>query len=152
MAVLITEESTREVVAKLPYNVAAEEEPGESPRLVLSVPAGEALVDKDGSCQVSGIFEYVSFERLPATDSFAIATVYFSGDDEVHAHSVRILDPAGKVIASPAAQRLPFPSAAMTVVTDSFPNLRFPSAGSYAVVVSLDGSTLARYPLAVRKE
>lgn len=141
-----------EVVGESLYYVGADDELDESPRLVLSVPADDAFTDEDGYCEVTGIFEYFSFERLPATDSFTIATIYFSGEDGDHAHAVRILDPAGKLIAAPAAQRVSFPYGTMTVVTDSFSNLRFPSTGSYAVVVSLDGRDLARYPLVVQQE
>jgi hypothetical protein len=141
-----------EVVGETMYYAGGEDEIDETPRLVLSVPAGDGYADEDGWCEVSGIFEYFSFAKFPATDSFSIASVYFSGDDAEHAHAVRILDPAGRALAAPAPQHVAFPWAEMTALVDTFPNIRFPSAGTYAVVVSLDGQDLARFPLAVVKE
>jgi hypothetical protein len=141
-----------EVVGESLYYVAAEDEVVQAPQLVLSVPAADGYADEDGWCEVSGIFEYFSFDRLPARDSFAIASVYFSGDDKDHAHAVRILDPSGRLVAGPVTRTVSFPSGVLRVVTDTFPDLQFRVAGSYAAVVSLDGRDLARFPLVVRKE
>jgi hypothetical protein len=141
-----------EVVDESPYYVEADEEAEQTPRLVLSVPASDASGGEDGWCEVSGVFEYFSFEKLPARDTFVIASLYFSGDDGEHTHAVRILDPAGALVAGPVRRAVTFPFAGMQVVTDSFPSLQFRVAGSYAAVVSLDGKDLARFPLVVLQE
>ncbi len=141
-----------EIVDESPYYVEADDEAAETPRLVLSVPASAAWGDGDGWCEVSGVFEYFSFERLPARDTFVVASLYFSGDDGEHTHAVRILDPAGALVAGPVRRAVTFPFAEMQVVTDTFPNLQFRTAGAYAAIVSLDGKDLARFPLVVQLE
>lgn len=141
-----------EVVGELPYYVDADDEAAASPRLVLSLPAADAYADEEGWCEVTGVFEYFSFERLPARDSFTIASLYFSGDDRAHTHAVRILDPSGSLVAGPVRRSLRFPFASLQVVTDEFPGLQFRTAGAYAAVVSLDGTDLARFPLVVEQE
>ena len=141
-----------EVVSESPYYVAADDEADETPRLVLAVPASDAYADGDGWCEVEGVFEYFSFDKLPARDSFMIASLYFSGDEEEHTHAVRILDPSGALVAGPVRRAISFPFAGMQVVTDTFPSLQFRTAGSYAAIVSLDGKDLARFPLVVEVE
>lgn len=141
-----------EVVSESAYYVEADDEAEGPPRLVLSVPATGAMVDEDGWCEVSGVFEYFSFDKLPARDSFVIASLYFSGDGREHVHAVRILDPSGALVAGPVKRTVRFAVASMEAVTDSFTGLQFRTAGSYAAIVSLDGRDLARFPLVVELE
>lgn len=141
-----------EVVSESAYYVEADDRAAGAPQLLLSVPASDAYVDDTGWCEVSGVFEYFSFEKLPARDSFLIASLYFSGDGREHVHAVRILDPSGALVAGPVKTSVRFPVASLRAVTDTFPNLQFRTAGSYAAIVSLDGRDLARFPLVVELE
>ena len=82
------------------FYVNADDQMSDSPAFVLSVPAGSGTAGDRGNAEVGGIFEYFTFSSFPATDSFSIVTMWFSGDGKLD-HLVRILDPDGKKLAEP---------------------------------------------------
>ena len=132
------------------YVNADDQMPG-SPALVLSVPADSGTVDDRGSAKVSGIFEYFTFSSLPATDSFSIVTIWFSGDG-MFEHRVQILDPDGKEFAESGRSTLSARRGEMSVSTDSFNSIAFPTVGVYTAVVFLGGEKLFAFPLVITRK
>jgi hypothetical protein len=120
------------------------------PAYVLSVPAEGGGLDDTGDATVSGIFEYFTFQSFPATDSFKIVTVWFSGDGDFD-HFVRILDPSGKQLTESRHSSLSAYYGEMSVATDAFESVAFPSPGIYTAVVSLDGDKVFSFPLVIAK-
>lgn len=121
------------------------------PELVLSVPARAGSVDGGGSATVSGIFEYFTFKSFPATDTFAIVTLWFSGTGR-HDNSVRILGPSGETIATSRTEILNTTYGEMSEVTSPFKEIAFPAAGTYTAVLLLDGKKVFEYPLEITKD
>ena len=80
------------------FYVNADDQMPDTPAFVLSVPAESGSVDERGNADVTDIFEYFTFSSLPATDSFSIVTIWFSGEGQ-YDHRVQILDPSGKSLA-----------------------------------------------------
>jgi len=121
------------------------------PAFVLSVPAESGAVDGAGDANVSGIFEYFTFTAFPATDTFSVVTVWFSGDGDFD-HSVQILDPEGKPLAQSLHSTLSASYGEMSVATDAFDSIAFPSPGIYTAVVLLDGEKVITFPLVITKQ
>jgi hypothetical protein len=140
-----------DTVASAAYYVNTDDQFPEYPEMVISVPAESGGVDEYGDAGVSGIFEYFSFSSFPATDSFSVVTVWFSGDGE-YEHAVRIEDPQGKTIASSDRQVLDAYYGEMTALTDRFDRISFASPGAYSIVLELDGEEVGSYPLYIEKE
>jgi hypothetical protein len=138
-------------VASSAYYVNADDQFPEYPEIVLSVPAERGGVDDYGDAGISGIFEYFSFAAFPATDSFSVVTLWFSGDGE-YEHAVRIVDPRGTTIASSESQVLDAYYGEMTALTDTFDRISFVSPGAYSILVELDGDEVLSYPLYIEKE
>ena len=132
------------------FFVNADDQMPASPAFVLSVPAESGSVDDRGNASVAGIFEYFTFSSLPATDTFSIVTIWFSGDGQFD-HRVQILDTAGKTVAESRRSTLTAHRGRMSVSTDAFDSIAFPSVGVYDAVVFLDGEKVFAFPLVVRR-
>ncbi len=130
------------------FYVNADDQMPDVPAFVLSVPAESGTVDDSGNAGVAGIFEYFTFSSLPATDSFSIVTIWFSGDGQFD-HRVKILDPAGKEVAESRRLTLTAHRGRMSVSTDVFDSVAFPSVGVYHAVVFLGGDKVFSFPLVV---
>lgn len=133
------------------FYVNADDQMPASPAFVLSVPAESGTVDDHGNAKVAGIFEYFTFSSLPATDSFSIVTIWFSGDGQFD-HRVQILDPAGKAVAESRRLTLSARHGQMSVSTDAFESIAFPSVGVYDAVVFLGGEKVFSFPLVVTRK
>ena len=140
-----------DMAAEYAFYVNVKDQFPADPELVLSVPARAGSVDQGGSAAVSGIFEYFTFKSFPATDTFAIVTLWFSGSGS-HDNSVRIVGPSGETIATSSSQILSTSYGEMSEVTSSFKEVAFPSAGTYTAVLLLDGRTVFEYPLEITQE
>jgi hypothetical protein len=140
-----------ETAANDAFYVNTDDSFGERPAFVLSVPAESGSVDDAGNASVSGIFEYFSFEAFPASDTFSIVTIWFSGDGDFD-HSVQILDASGKQLAESPHTTLSASGGEMSVTTDAFDSVEFPSAGTYTSVVLLDGRRVFSFPLVITKQ
>jgi hypothetical protein len=140
-----------DMAAEYAYYVNVKDQFPLDPELVLSVPARQGSVDAGGSAVVSGIFEYFTFKSFPATDTFAIVTLWFSGTGS-HDNSVRILGPTGQTIATSLTQILSTSYGQMSEVTSSFKGIAFPSAGTYTAVLLLDGRKVFEYPLEITQD
>jgi hypothetical protein len=138
-------------VAEYAFYVNADESYPDRPQLVLSVPAKEGSVDDEGFASVSGIFEYFTFSSFPVTDSFAVVTVWFSGEGN-HRQQVQILAPDGGLIASSKTQTLETGPGRMSVLSDFFDSIRFPGAGTYTAALSLDGRKVFSFPLEILRK
>jgi hypothetical protein len=148
-AIVVTLDGVK--AASYAFYVNAEDQMGERPAFVLSVPAESGAVDSGGRANVQGIFEYFTFSSLPATDSFSIITVWFSGDGK-YDHRVLILDPEGKELAESHRSTLSAQRGRMTVSTDVFSGIAFPSFGVYNAVVFLRGERVFAFPLVVTRK
>lgn len=137
-----------DMAAEYAFYVNVKDQFPPDPELVLSVPARAGSVDRSGSAAVSGIFEYFTFKSFPATDTFAIVTLWFSGSGS-HDNSVRILGPSGETIATSSSQILSTMYGEMSECTSSFKEVAFPSAGTYTAVLLLDGRKVFEYPLEI---
>jgi hypothetical protein len=131
--------------------VNADDQLPENPAFVLSVPAEDGSIDDSGSATVSGIFEYFTFDEFPATDTFSVVTLWFSGDGEFD-HTVQILDPSGKKVADSPHANLSAYFGEMSVAKDVFTSVAFPSAGIYTAVVFLEGERVFSFPLVITKK
>jgi hypothetical protein len=140
-----------DMAAEYAFYVNVKDQFPADPELVLSVPARGGSVDQGGSAAVSGIFEYFTFKSFPATDTFAIVTLWFSGSGS-HDNSVRIVGPSGETIATSSSQILSSRYGEMSEVTSSFKEIAFPSAGTYTAVLLLDGRMVFEYPLEITQE
>ena len=130
--------------------VNADDQLPENPAFVLSVPAEDASIDDAGYATVSGIFEYFTFDQFPATDTFTVVTVWFSGDGEFD-HAVQIFDPSGRKVADSPHSTLSAYFGEMSVAKDVFTSVAFPSAGIYTAVVFLEGEKVFSFPLVVAR-
>jgi hypothetical protein len=139
-----------DTAAEYEFFVNAEDQFPESPEFALSVPAETGSVNDAGDASVSGIFEYFAFDSFPTTDSFAIVSVWFSGDGQYQQYT-RILDPKGAAIAVSPARTLSASHGEMSVMTDTFDGVVFSEPGTYTAVIYLDGQEVFEYPLAVIK-
>jgi hypothetical protein len=139
-----------EPAASYGFYVNVDDELPENPAFVLSVPAESGTVDDTGDANVSGIFEYFTFESFPAADTFSVVTLWFSGDGEFD-HFVQILDPEGKHLAESPHSALSASYGEMSVATDAFDSVAFPSPGTYTAVVFLDGEKVISFPLIITK-
>ena len=119
------------------------------PAFVLSVPAERGWVDAAGNASVAGIFEYFSFAGFPATESFRVVTVWFSGDGSFD-HTVRILDARGATVAQSSRGILSAAAGRMAVSEDSFESIAFPTAGVYTATIYLDGAAVTSFPLVIQ--
>jgi hypothetical protein len=137
-----------DMAAEYAFYVNVKDQFPPDPELVLSVPARSGSVGADGSAGVSGIFEYFTFKSFPATDTFAIVTLWFSGSGR-HDNSVRILGPSGETIATSRTAILNAGYGEMSEVTSPFKEIAFPSAGTYTAVLLLDGRKVFEYPLEI---
>jgi hypothetical protein len=148
-AIEVTLDGTSE--ANYAFYVNADDQLPESPAFVLSVPAESGSVDDAGNATVSGIFEYFTFESFPAADTFSVVTLWFSGDGEFD-HTVQILDPGGKKLAESSHSTFSASSGEMSVATDAFTSVAFPSAGIYTAVVFREGEKVFSFPLVITKK
>lgn len=139
-----------ENAAAYAYYVNADDQMPDTPAFVLSVPAESGSVDERGNANVTDIFEYFTFPTLPATDSFSIVTIWFSGEGE-YDHRVEILDPSGKPFAQSTRTSLSAHRGRMCVSTDVFNSIVFPSDGVYSAVVFLGGEKVFSFPLVVTR-
>jgi hypothetical protein len=121
------------------------------PEFVLSVPAETGSVNGKGEASISGIFEHFAFDSFPATESFSIVSLWFSGKGS-YDYSVRIVDPQGKTLASSPGGPLKAAYGEMSEATATFHNLRFPAAGMYSATVSLNGQQVFDFPLEITKQ
>ncbi len=121
----------------------------EGPAFVLSVPAERGWLDERGSANLSGIFEYFSFSEFPATESFSIVTIWFSGSGDFD-HSVRISDANGTTVAQSRHTLMAAAAGRMSVSEDAFDSIAFPSAGLYTATLFLNGYKVTSYPLVIR--
>ena len=137
-----------EPVAEYAFYVNADESYPERPQLVLSVPAEDGSVDDEGFASVSGVFEYFTFSSFPVTDSFAVVTVWFSGEGR-HRQHIQILASDGGLIAVSETQTLQAGPGQMSVLSDSFDGIRFPGAGTYTTALYLDGRKVFSFPLEI---
>jgi hypothetical protein len=137
-----------DMAAEYAFYVNVKDQFPPDPELVLSVPAQGGSVDRSGSAAVSGIFEYFTFKSFPATDTFAIVTLWFSGTGD-HDNSVRILGPSGETIATSRSQILNAGYGEMREITSPFKEIAFPAAGTYTAVLFLDGKKVFEYPLEI---
>jgi hypothetical protein len=137
-----------DMAAQYAFYVNVKDQFPPDPELVLSVPARAGSVDTSGSAAVSGIFEYFTFKSFPATDTFAIVTLWFSGTGQ-HDNSVRILGPSGQTIATSRTEILRAGYGEMSAVTFPFKGIAFPAAGTYTAVLLLDGRKVFEYPLEI---
>jgi hypothetical protein len=140
-----------ETVANDAFYVNTDDSIAERPAFVLSVPAEDGSVDDAGYATVSGIFEYFSFQGFPASDTFSVITIWFSGEGDFE-HSVQILDPDGKPVAESPHSTLSASGGEMSVATDAFDSIDFPSAGIYTAVVLLDGRRVFSFPLVITQQ
>jgi hypothetical protein len=136
-------------VATYALYVNAADQLTERPAFVLSVPAERGWVDGSGNANVAGIFEYFSFAEFPATESFRVVTVWFSGDGG-YDHSVRISDASGATVAQSQHALMSARGGRMTVSEDVFHSIAFPSAGLYTATVFLNGYAVTSFPLVIR--
>jgi len=137
-----------EIVATYAYFVNIPDTFLATPAFVLSVPAQDISTQDDGEVTIKSVFEYFSFPRFPASDSFVLATVWFSGDGK-HAPTVSILDPDGTVIATSAAMPLAASFGALSVEKDFFNDVSFAAPGTYRAIISLDGAAVFSAPLVI---
>ncbi len=138
-----------ELVQNIPYCVNAEEEDYPTdPVLLASIPAVDGWQEDDGSALVEGAFEHFTFRKFPASDDFAVVTVWFSGEGTWE-HRTEIRDPSGKVIAAADTQYLDAWLGEMVVLTDYFDNVLFQAAGDYEVAVIVDEEEFMTYLLRV---
>lgn len=138
-----------ENVATYALYVNAAELLPEDPAFVISVPAERGLLDRRGSAEVSGIFEYFSFPAFPARDSLSLVTVWFSGAGSFE-HAAEIRDAHGKTIARAPSQKLRATHGEMSVITNTFDSIEFPSPGIYTATIYLNGTRVLSYPLVIR--
>jgi hypothetical protein len=137
--------------ASYAFYVNADDLLPDSPAFVLSVPAESGDVDDSGDAKVSGIFEYFTFDSFPAADTFSVVTVWFSGDGDFD-HIVQILDPNGKELATSPHSTFTAHFGEMSVASDDFTSVAFPSPGIYAAVVFLEGEKVFSFPLVIAKK
>jgi hypothetical protein len=137
-----------DMAAEYAFYVNVKDQFPPEPELVLSVPAQTGSLDRNGSAAISGIFEYFTFKSFPATDTFSIVTLWFSGRGD-HDNSVRILGPSGETIATSRIEIMSAGYGEMREITSSFKEIAFPSAGTYTAVLLLDGKTVFEYPLEI---
>jgi len=121
----------------------------DEPAFVLSVPAERGWVDAAGNANVAGIFEYFSFDGFPATESFCVVTVWFSGDGSFD-HTVRISDARGATVAQSGRGILSAAAGRMAVSEDNFYSVAFPSAGLYTATIYLDDAAVTSFPLVIK--
>jgi hypothetical protein len=121
----------------------------DGPAFVLSVPAERGWLDENGTASVSGIFEYLSFPGFPATESFSIVTIWFSGSGDFD-HSVRISDTNGTTVARSRHTMMTAAVGHMSISDDAFDSIAFPAAGLYTATLFLDGYEVTSYPLVIR--
>jgi hypothetical protein len=133
------------------FYVNADDQMPDTPAFVLSVPAEGGSIDERGNADVADIFEYFTFSSLPATDSFSIVTIWFSGEGP-YDHRVQILDPSGKPLAESTRSALSAHRGQMCVSTDVFTAIAFPSVGVYTAVVFLGGEKVFSFPLVVTRK
>jgi len=136
-------------VATYALYVNASDQLSAEPAFVLSVPAERGWVDAGGDADVAGIFEYFSFAEFPATESFRVVTVWFSGDGSF-SHSVRISDSHGATVAQSRRGLLSAAGGRMTVSEDRFDSVAFPSAGVYTATIYLNDEAVTSFPLVIR--
>jgi hypothetical protein len=138
-----------EYLFDIPYFVNAEEDEDDwEPHFLASIPAVDGWLDEDGYGAVEGAFEHFTFSRFPASDDFAIVTLWFSGNDS-WSQRCEIRDPTGTVIARSEPQDLDAWPGEMTVLTDVFDNVLFRTAGDYEVAIFLDDEEVMSYLLRV---
>jgi hypothetical protein len=135
------------LVEQAPLYVNSEDTYPSRPELMLSVPAVDGYLRDSGEADITGVFEYFTFKKLPDTDDFSIVTAWFSGDGKNHAESVRIRDPKGAVIASSRSLSFAAESGQVAVVSCPFQKLAFTSEGAYTVELYLDGALARSYPI-----
>jgi hypothetical protein len=140
-----------ESAANYAFYVNADDQIPESPAYVLSVPAESGTVDDSGDAKISGIFEYFTFDSFPATDTFSIVTVWFSGDGDFD-HNVQILAPDGKELVTSSHATLAAYFGEMSVASDAFTSVAFPSPGIYTAVVFLEGEKVFSFPLVITQK
>jgi hypothetical protein len=133
------------------FYVNTDDQMSNFPAFVLSVPAESGTLDDRGNADVGGIFEYFTFSSFPATDSFSIVTMWFSGDGKFD-HHVRILDPDGKELAESLHSTLSAHRDRMSVSTDVFRSVAFPSVGVYDAVLFLNGEKVFVFPLVITQK
>jgi hypothetical protein len=121
----------------------------DGPAFVLSVPAERGWVDGDGNANLSGIFEYFSFADFPATESFSVVTVWFSGEGD-YDHFVRITDAGGTTVAQSRRNLMSALNGRMAVSEDAFESTAFPAAGLYTATIFLNGYQVTSFPLVIR--
>jgi len=121
------------------------------PSFVLSVPAATGSTDAHGEARVAGIFEYLTFKSFPATDSFAIVTLWFSGDGS-YTQRLEITDAAGHVLATSRPAGFTAVPGQMRVLVDSFDGVVFEGPETYTASLILDGSPVVSSPLVVGPE
>ena len=130
--------------------VNAEEELPDQPAFVISVPAERGLLDRRGDGKVTGIFEYFSVPSFPARETFAIVTVWFSGNGTLR-HSADIRDAHGNLVARSPSITLAATRGGMSIATNTFDSVEFPSAGTYTATVYLEGNKVLSYPVVIRQ-
>ena len=121
----------------------------ERPAFLLSVPAERGWLDEREKANLSGIFEYFSFPEFPATESFSIVTIWFSGSGDFD-HSVRISDANGTMVAQSRHALMTAAAGRMSISEDAFNSIAFPSAGLYTATLFLNGYEVTSYPLVIR--
>jgi len=136
-------------VATYALFVDAKDHLTDGPAFMLSVPAERGWLDEKGNANLSGIFEYLSFPEFPATESFSIVTIWFSGSGDFD-HSVRISDANGTTVAQSGHTLMTAAVGRMSISDDAFNSVAFPSAGLYTATLFLNGYEVTSYPLVIR--
>ena len=136
-------------VATYAIFVNAKDHLTDGPAFLLSVPAERGWLDEKGDANLSGTFEYLSFPEFPATESFSIVTVWFSGSGDFD-HSVRISDANGTTVAQSRHSLVTAAIGRMSISDDAFNSVAFPSAGLYTATLFLNGYEVTSYPLVIR--
>lgn len=136
-------------VATYAIFVNAKDQLSDGPAFVLSVPAERGWLDEKGNANLSGVFEYFSFARFPATESFSIVTIWFSGSGSFD-HSVRVSDANGTTVAQSGHTLMTAAVGRMSISDDAFTSVAFPSAGLYTATLFLNGYEVTSYPLVIR--
>ncbi len=99
--------------------------------------------DSNGLTLLSGVHHAVRSETLPVTEDLHIYSRW-QGTGK-HSISVTILDEnTGETLAS-STDELDFGAHPVTFTTNVFPHTRFPSDGTYAIEVAMDGKSEADY-------
>jgi hypothetical protein len=136
-------------VATYALFVNAKDRLTDGPAFVLSVPAERGWLDERGNANLSGIFEYLSFPEFPATESFSIVTIWFSGSGDFD-HSVRISNANGTTVAQSGHALMSTVVGSMSISDDAFDSIAFPSPGLYTATLFLNGYQVTSYPLVIR--